>query len=316
MVKIMMKRTLLVTSAALLVVLGSGSIWLFAAPPPAQPFVIPYRGYIEQSGMPFNGTASLVFTYYPDALSMTTIGQPETHSAIVSGGRFSVLLGSDGATLPPNLFDQGNVFVGVSVNNTPLTGRQQLLPVPFAIRSNGAYQSATDFVVNGTLTSGAITASSLSTSGQVNAGGITITNVLSTGATAGGGGSRAINFVQDPGDEPNAGRIVYRGFGPTLAIIGAGPGNSRDVTLFDNAHVTGQLTVNASSGNWYYTNANTGGPTPDDNAGYLGSGYMDTPGYAHIDPSICPNNTVVKGVRLVRPSNVGNRLAVAVLCTD
>jgi hypothetical protein len=190
-------------AAVALIVVLAGGVWLYAAPPPDQAFVVPYRGYLEQNSAPLNGAVNLQFEYYADATSMTTRAPAETFNGVtVSGGRFTVSLGSVTA-FPTNVFDQGPIYLGVSVNGTALGGRQQILPVPYATRTAGANHSAGDFLITG--------------------------------------GARTLAFAADAGDAMNSGTIAYKpSYNPTaMTIVGAGTTiGGRSVYLYDNLTVS------------------------------------------------------------------------------
>jgi hypothetical protein len=83
----------------------------------------------------------------------------------------------------------------------------------------------------------------------------------------------------------------------------------RLITLSDTVHVTGNLNVDGTlnvkggTGVWHYVNMND-------------TNWTNAQPYIHLDPAMCPNGSVVKGVALVVPTAITNRIAVQVTCTD
>lgn len=100
------------------------------------PRQLPYRGTLELDGVPVtNPSVSMGFEL---CVSETGTGAAEcpwseTQVVSVQGGNFSVALG-DAANnpIPPRLFAQPKLYVGISVNGQKLQGRQRLLTVPYA----------------------------------------------------------------------------------------------------------------------------------------------------------------------------------------
>lgn len=135
-----------------------------------------YNGYLDQNGTPFDGTVGMTFALYPSATDGASLWQ-ETQTVEVYGGRFSVLLADDGDNpLPANIFQQGNPWLAVTVNGTPLGGRQQLHAVPASLWSRQGN--------NFTITGAASVASNLSVGGNAAVGG-----------DAAVGGTLAVDFL-------------------------------------------------------------------------------------------------------------------------
>ena len=128
-----MKRTVL--GFVLGVSLVAATVWSQSTGPDR---VVPYQGSLNLNGVVVEGATALEFFLvetptgaYGDAI------WAEVHpSVIVSGGRFSVQLGS---IAPLNASDlaRPNVYVGIIVNGVTLDGRQPLLPAPYAVDSLG-----------------------------------------------------------------------------------------------------------------------------------------------------------------------------------
>lgn len=100
------------------------------------PRQLPYRGTLELDGVPVtNPSVSMGFEL---CVSETGTGAAEcpwseTQVVSVQGGNFSVALGDNANNpIPPRLFAQPKLYVGISVNGQKLQGRQRLLTVPYA----------------------------------------------------------------------------------------------------------------------------------------------------------------------------------------
>ena len=116
----------------------------------------------------------------------------ESQDVVFVNGRFSVLLGVGDARIPPIVFDAADVYLGVTVNNTQLSGRQRIVPVPHALWA----ARAADFIVADTLDvggasnlGGATTVgtpmmnANLTVNGTVTAVRATVNGALTAGAT-------------------------------------------------------------------------------------------------------------------------------------
>ncbi len=131
-----------------------------------QPYQIPYQGHLERGGVPEDGNFNFVFRLY-DAASDPDPATPEDESLVwesstrnlfVSDGNFSVILGDSTDVNnddPNNAYDgpieefvmaKSELYVGIEVAGTALSGRQKLVASPSSQR--GA--SNNDFVIDGT----------------------------------------------------------------------------------------------------------------------------------------------------------------------
>jgi microcystin-dependent protein len=110
-----------------------------SAPLPGEvvPRQVPYRGYLEQTGVPVDVPTPMTFT-----LTLADGGAPWAYSGMVPvvRGNFSVELGEDGG-IPSNLLDDPGVTLTVLAGGQSL-GNQRLLTVPFSQRSARAYAAA------------------------------------------------------------------------------------------------------------------------------------------------------------------------------
>lgn len=120
---------------------------VFAADP-APPSFVPYRGTIEQDGAPLHQPSGvpMVFTLYDSQAGMTTVGSPYSATVPVVDGVFSVQIPLGATTLRKN-----EVWLAMTVNGNPLTGRQRLLAVPYAARATEALMATANGVPAGAL---------------------------------------------------------------------------------------------------------------------------------------------------------------------
>jgi len=122
----------------------------------AAPDLINYQGMIKTSaGVPLAGTVTLQFSLYNAPSDGTMVWGEVQNTVQVTNGIYNVLLGS-GTLLPgsppltANLFSTANLWLQVTVGGEPLTPRQQLTSVPFALKASNA-DNAT--LLNGQLAS-------------------------------------------------------------------------------------------------------------------------------------------------------------------
>lgn len=103
----------------------------------AIPYTINYQGYLTDAvGSPVNGTVSMTFSLYTVASGGTALWT-EPQNVIVSGGIYSVILGSV-STLTPLAFDIP-YWLGVRVgSDAEMTPRVQLTSVGYAFTSDMA----------------------------------------------------------------------------------------------------------------------------------------------------------------------------------
>lgn len=95
------------------------------------PEPIPYRGLLEQGGLPVTQQeVPMEFELYAGAAA-TTPSWTEAKVVNVVGGRFSVLLG-DTTPIAQTLLDQADLYLAVKVNGQGLAGRQRLLTAPYS----------------------------------------------------------------------------------------------------------------------------------------------------------------------------------------
>ena len=101
------------------------------------PYTINYQGYLTDAmGSPVNGTVSMTFSLYTVASGGTALWT-EPQNVIVSGGIYSVILGSV-STLTPLAFDVP-YWLGVRVgSDAEMTPRVQLTSVGYAFTSDMA----------------------------------------------------------------------------------------------------------------------------------------------------------------------------------
>ena len=128
------------------------------------PGAVPIQGRLTNaSGVPLNGTFTIVFSLYDVDTGGTAICS-QSHSVIVTNGLFNSYLDGcyyQGPAGPEYVFGQ-KLWLGVKVGADPeMTPRQVILPVPYALSlSPGAYVRGSETVdevltVESTGTSGA-----------------------------------------------------------------------------------------------------------------------------------------------------------------
>jgi hypothetical protein len=148
-----MAKTLAVCLGSLVTLLAGDA--LAQNPPP--PFEIPYRGVLEQDGVLVDGiSVDMQFDIYDAATGGTPIWT-ETHIGVpVAGGKFSVMLGSTPSPIDIAVLQQNpELYIGVTVQGVELAGRQRLLAVPYARRSeDGVPSGALMFFVTPTCPTG------------------------------------------------------------------------------------------------------------------------------------------------------------------
>jgi hypothetical protein len=100
----------------------------------AVPNLISYQGKLANAGnTPLEGTYSMTFSIY-DAANNGTAIWTETQNVAVSGGVYTVLLGSVTGLVPAN-FTSDQLYLQVQVGTEVLTPRQRLATTPFAFRA-------------------------------------------------------------------------------------------------------------------------------------------------------------------------------------
>lgn len=123
--------------AALLIGIAS---FTFAAGPGAPERGIPYQGWLELDGAPVEVPVSMTFRLYDDAVAGSLLWEASDVEVAVSAGRFSLVLGAQGTTLPETVFTAAELFLEVELGGGVLGGRQQIFAAPQAVRAGHAYQ--------------------------------------------------------------------------------------------------------------------------------------------------------------------------------
>jgi hypothetical protein len=189
---------------------------------------IPYQGRLDTDGVPVaTGTFEFGFTFYGAPTGGTALGSI-TRTLTVNNGVFSTTIGP----VPDAAFNGANgLYVAITVDGVPLSGRQRILAVPFALgtESGADMQVSGDLVVLGSSAMTAVQVTSLSSSGTVSFG---------TGGqlTTAQGGSLEL------------GSSTTNGVQPTIDFhYGTGAAQDYNVRLQNNADglltVTGDLVV-------------------------------------------------------------------------
>lgn len=97
------------------------------------PRQIPYRGYLDQNGVPVtNPSVPMSFELYTcESGSDCRTGWVEGQAISVQEGQFTAALG-DVRPIPAHLFAQPSLYLQIAVDGQLLVGRQRLLTVPYA----------------------------------------------------------------------------------------------------------------------------------------------------------------------------------------
>jgi len=89
-----------------------------------------YQGYLENAGTPVTGTYTCVFRVFDSATGGAALGV-DSEDVTFQEGHFTVLLDFD-----PAVFTGDPRWLGIEVDGTPLTPRQEVTPAPYALRAN------------------------------------------------------------------------------------------------------------------------------------------------------------------------------------
>ena len=131
------RRGLIACAAALALVPGAA---LAASPPlPGEvvPRQIPYRGYLDQNGVPVtNSSVAMVFELFGSENGIDRLWS-EPQAISVLDGNFTAALG-DVNPIPASAFQQPVLFLQISVDGQQLAGRQRLLTVPYSHAAHSA----------------------------------------------------------------------------------------------------------------------------------------------------------------------------------
>ena len=156
----------LLTVAALM---GGGRLLAEALASDSVPESVNYQGYLTDSGgNPISSTVTLQFGIW-DASSGGNQVWSETHNNVpVSGGYFSVFLGSQGSPLTPSVFSSTSRYLEVTYNATTFS-RQRFASVPYALVAQKASTAITStYATTATYASSAANASNASNASQAN----------------------------------------------------------------------------------------------------------------------------------------------------
>lgn len=285
------------------------------------PRLIPYEGYLELNGAPYNGNVEMVFTLYDaaEAELWTEEYSEGSGSAPVAvyASRFSVLLGQH-VDIEGTILDADALYLGIAVRSigdasyTPLSGRSLITPAPFSLWSSSAadFTVAGDATVNGGLIvdaddsltdtavirAGQLTVDSQDSQGLVNlvAGAEPSVTASSAHAYLGTRGASRV-YLNDGsisfhvGAASNAGQAA----GDTVAwLTGLEIDSSANVSVSNNLSVSGSLNVGASGE--IAENLDISSPTTT-------GGALDVGGSVNID-----DNATIKGnVDISSPSHTG-----------
>lgn len=175
--------------AALIVLVATGAFVLAAGDGPA-PRLLPYRGHLNLDGAPVTASLPITFELYDDDTAGSLL-HTEPLSVDVVAGDFAVLLGQTVA-IEDAAFTAAELFVAITVDGTPLAGRQRIGAAHRVMDHPGTFTV-------GTLSATAVSAGSVAASGSI------------TGATMSASSIEATADVTTPG-------LVLTGSGTSNAI--------------------------------------------------------------------------------------------------
>jgi hypothetical protein len=160
---------LALAAIALVAITATATKYVVAQQSPPSRTNVPYRGILKHSGIPVpNGTKSMSFSLYDQATGGNQVWGPETKNVAVADGVFSVALGET-SPLNDTLLQTPSLWLDISVDNQPLTPRQQFLAAPYALHAtmadtatNASHASTADTATNASHASTADTATNTS----------------------------------------------------------------------------------------------------------------------------------------------------------
>ena len=135
-----MRPKQILTLILLVLLIVTHGVRVFAAPvAPEPPHSLTYQGHLlDATGLPVpDGNYPLAFSLWDAEVDGQRLWGPETHTVMVNGGYFSLLLGTQ-SPLDPVIFT-GGVFLEIVVDGETLTPRQPVAAVAYAL---GAAQAA------------------------------------------------------------------------------------------------------------------------------------------------------------------------------
>lgn len=103
------------------------------------PNAFSYQGTLRRAnGDLANGTFNITLQIYPVVTGGTALHSETFPNVVVRNGNFSVVVG-DATALPAGLFDNANLYIGLTVApDAEMLPRQRLFPVPWAMQADAA----------------------------------------------------------------------------------------------------------------------------------------------------------------------------------
>jgi len=277
----------------------------------AQGTAFTYQGRLNNNGAPANGSYDLAFTLYPASLAGVALAGPFTNTAVVvTNGLFTTLVDFGNA----NTGGSNWLQIAVSTNGanafSPLTPRQQLTPVPYALfaaNASNANTAVTAVTAINAATATNVTGNIADPQLSANIPRLNGNNVFTgpntfSGAVSAANGNNLINGTFNGNGNGltnlNASQLltgvvsnnVLPGFQGNANAIGGGTGNS--INGLQSAILGGQNNTNNANqsaigggggnliqyGSYYSAIAGGGGNQIQSNAydSFIGSGYHNT----------------------------------------
>ncbi|MCB0099144.1 MAG: hypothetical protein KDE46_25605, partial [Caldilineaceae bacterium] len=103
------------------------------------PNAFSYQGTLRKAnGDLANGTFNITLNIYDAVTGGTALHSETFNNVVVRNGNFGVVVG-DAKAIPANLFDNANLYVGLTVApDAEMLPRQRLFPVPWAMQADAA----------------------------------------------------------------------------------------------------------------------------------------------------------------------------------
>jgi hypothetical protein len=181
----------------------------------AIPRTFSYQGTLrDKDGKLLNGSFKITLKLYNVVTGGSALYTEVFDPVVVRSGVFSVVVGDKaGNTIPANLFDNAQLFLGISVGaDSELLPRQRLHPVPWAMQASTALNAATaNNLVQGGGVPGIVTLGAGGAKEIAFAGGTKITDSPAGTTISGAAGAVAISGDLTVNGDWSAGAILDKG---------------------------------------------------------------------------------------------------------
>lgn len=132
----------------LITLFAVGSKVIFGNPDTSR--LLNYQGKLTDANGPVTGTVSITFSIYDVPTGGSPIWTEPHNNVTVTNGIFNVVLGSINS-IPDSVLNGGTQYLDIAVNGEPISPRQQIVSVLFAVKAQDADtvggKSASDFAL-------------------------------------------------------------------------------------------------------------------------------------------------------------------------